>query len=189
MFLDHPTEGFNILQDPGGGLTLHDADQMDFVKFAQLGPQIIQVHRLTPGSCHQMEVDVGSLEHLAHPVAEEPVDAADHRVTGLSQVVDGALHGCCPRPGDGQGVLVLRHEQGAQLLLNDSSQLNEGRVKIADGRQPPGIEDTSGDLARARAQEDSLWGSELKILHAARLHRRRGYPFRGSSEGLSNATT
>ena len=113
----------------------------------------LDVDRLAPLVLDRDHLGPAAGGHVAHPLAEEPVDRDDHDVTGVDGVDERGLHARRPRGGDGQGAGVGRAPHLAQHVAGLVHHFDEGRIEVTEQREPERGGGLGVGVGRAGAEE------------------------------------
>ena len=98
------------------------------------GEQVGGVDRLAPLGVDTDDVGAVAGGDLAHPFAEDPVDAHHDRVARVDEVDEGRLHAGGAGPAHGKGECVRCPEDLAQPVVGAVEQRQELRIEVAEHR-------------------------------------------------------
>jgi hypothetical protein len=157
------------LAHPGRGLAVDDEERCGAI--VERRHEALGLDRPPPSTPDPFHRRAAARERVRHPLAEEPVDAADDAIAGGHEVVHHRLHPRAPGAGDGEGGAVLGDHDPAQPAHHVLHRRAKGGVEVTDGGAGERREHALGHRARTRSEEQAL--GELDGVDHRRLAARR----------------
>jgi len=140
----------------GGGLRVHEADDLGVLVLLQRVFELLRVDRVAPLVLDQDRRAAAAHRVFQHAAAEHAVLAHDHLVARGDHVHEAEFHPDRARARQREGERVLRLIDIAQQGLELLHHLDEHRIEIADRRLAHGGQHARVDLGRAGAHQRAL---------------------------------
>lgn len=147
------TDGGDLVADSCRGLGVHHGDDLGIRMGVE---EVLWVECPTPLGIHPQDRGTAAGGHIAHPLAEQAVDADHDRVAGPQHVHEGGLHASRTGGRHGEGERVGGAEDLTQPFVGLVQEGNEVRVQVAQHGTAEGLDDLRIGVPGTGAHEDAI---------------------------------